>query len=131
MSDPAPIRRLAVPGLETAELPFSHLVLDDRYAFLSGIVASDVPGGAAARGDLAREAEVVMAAVRDALAHAGLAMDRVVRVDVHLTDLGAMAEFDRVYRRCFPEGALPARTCTESGALAGGCAVEVTVLARR
>jgi 2-iminobutanoate/2-iminopropanoate deaminase len=41
-----------------------------------------------------------------------------------------MPEFDRVYRRSFPEGAFPARTCTQSGGLAGGSSLEVTVMAR-
>jgi len=125
----AEIRRVAVPGL-AATSPYSHVVIDDAYAFLSGIVASDVPGGAAAHGDIAREAEIVMTAIRDALAHVGLGMERIVRVDVHLTDLGRMPEFDRVYRQSFPSGALPARTCTQSDALAGGSNVEITVLAR-
>jgi 2-iminobutanoate/2-iminopropanoate deaminase len=127
---PAAIRRVAVPGLATAGLPFSHVVVDGTYAFLSGIVASDVPGGAAAHGDIAREAEIVMAAIRDALAQIGLGMERIVRVDVHLTDIGRMPELDRVYRRFFPSGALPARTCIQSGGLAGGSNLEITVMAR-
>ena len=127
---PADIRRVAVPGLATADSPFAHVVVDGTYAFLSGIVASDVPGGAAARGDITREAEIVMAAICEALAHIGLEMERIVQVEVHLTDLGRMPEFDRVYRRFFPSGALPARTCTQSGGLAGGSNVEITVTAR-
>jgi 2-iminobutanoate/2-iminopropanoate deaminase len=127
---PAGIRRIRVPGLATAGAPFSHMVVDGTYAFLSGVVTSDVPGGAAAHGDLAREAELVMAAIRDALAGIGLGMERIVRVDVHLTDLGRMPEFDLVYRQYFPQDALPARTCTQSAKLAGGSNVEITVLAR-
>jgi 2-iminobutanoate/2-iminopropanoate deaminase len=49
---------------------------------------------------------------------------------VHLTDIGRMPELDRVYARFFPSGALPARTCTQSGGLAGGSNVEITVMAR-
>jgi 2-iminobutanoate/2-iminopropanoate deaminase len=127
---PADIRRVAVPGLETAPSPYAHVVTDGGYAFLSGVVASDVPGGAAAHGDIAREAEVVMTAIGEALARIGLGMERIVRVDVHLTEIGRMPEFDRVYRRSFPEGAFPARTCTQSGGLAGGSSLEVTVMAR-
>ena len=63
----AEIRRVAVPGL-AAGSPYSHVVIDGTYAFLSGIVASDLPGGAAAHGDIAREAEIVMTAIRGALA---------------------------------------------------------------
>jgi 2-iminobutanoate/2-iminopropanoate deaminase len=126
----AGIRRVAVPGVATTDFPFSHVVIDGTYAFLSGIVASDLPGGAAAHGDIARETELVMAAIREALAHVGLGMERILRVDAHLTEIGRMPEFDRVYRRFFPNGAFPARTCTQSGGLAGGSSLEVTVMAR-
>ena len=126
----ADIQRVAVPGLETAGSPYTHIVTDGAYAFLSGIVASDVPGGAAAHGDIARETEIVMAAIREALAQIGLGMERIVRVDVHLTQIGLMPEFNRVYRQFFPGGAFPARTCTQSGGLAGGSSVEITVMAR-
>jgi 2-iminobutanoate/2-iminopropanoate deaminase len=125
----AEIRRVAVPGLATAS-PYSHVVIDGSYAFLAGIVASDVPGGAAAHGDIAREAEIVMAAIRGALAEIGLGMERIVRVEIHLTDIGRMPELDRVYARFFPDGALPARTCTQTGALSGGSNLEITVTAR-
>jgi enamine deaminase RidA (YjgF/YER057c/UK114 family) len=74
-----------VPGVATPDVPFSYVVIDGTYAFLSGIVASDLPGGAAAHGDIARETELVMAAIREALAHVGLGMERIVRVDAHLT----------------------------------------------
>jgi 2-iminobutanoate/2-iminopropanoate deaminase len=127
---PAEIRRVAAPGLATADSPFSHVVIDGTYAFLSGIVASDVPGGGAAHGEIAREAEIVMAAIRELLAEFGLGMERIVRVEVHLTDIARMPEFDSVYRRFFPNGALPARTCTQAGGLAGGSNLEVTVMAR-
>jgi 2-iminobutanoate/2-iminopropanoate deaminase len=127
---PADIRRIAVAGLATAGSPFSHVVVDGTYAFLSGIVASDVPGGAAAHGDIAREAEIVMTAIREALAQVGLGVERIVQVEVHLTDISRMPEFDRVYRQFFSSDALPARTCTQSGGLAGGSNLEITVTAR-
>ncbi len=124
------IRRIAVPELAPGTGPFSNVVLDGTYAFVSGVVASDVAGGAAVHGDVARETEIVMSAIRDALGYANVGMDRIVRVDVHMTDVGRMAELDEVYVRFFPEGALPARTCTQSGGLAGGSNVEITVTAR-
>jgi 2-iminobutanoate/2-iminopropanoate deaminase len=124
------IRRIAVPELAPGTGPFSNVVVDGTYAFVSGVVASDVAGGAAAHGDVGRETGIVMSAIRDALGHANLGMDRIVRVDVHMTDVTRMAELDAVYGRFFPEGALPARTCTQSGGLAGGSNVEITVMAR-
>ena len=124
------IRRIAVPELAPGTGPFSNVVVDGTYAFVSGVVASDVAGGAAAHGDVGRETGIVMSAIRDALGHANLGMDRIVRVDVHMTDVTRMAELDAVYGRYFFEGALPARTCTQSGGLAGGSNVEITVMAR-
>ena len=124
------IRRMVLPGIDTGTAPLSHIVLDGTYAFVSGIVASDLPGGSAVHGDVARETDLVMTAIRDGLAHVGLGMERIVRVEVHMTDVGRMAELDDVYGGFFPDGALPARTCTQSGGLAGGSNVEITVLAR-
>jgi 2-iminobutanoate/2-iminopropanoate deaminase len=130
LAEPGDIRRLSLPGLDTGEAPFSHVVLDGTYAFVSGVVASDVPGGSAVLGDIARETDLVMTAIRDGLAQVGLGMERIVRVDVHMTDVTRMAELDRVYARFFPNGKLPARTCTQSAGLAGGSNVEITVMAR-
>lgn len=130
MAEPVEIGRIALPAIETGGAPFSHVVVDGTYAFLSGVVASDVPDGTGTLGDIGRETDVVMTAISDALAHVGLAMDRIVRVDVHMTDVGRMGELDRVYGRFFPQRAFPARTCTQSGGLAGGSNVEITVMAR-
>jgi 2-iminobutanoate/2-iminopropanoate deaminase len=130
MKGPGEIRHLSVPGLRPPSSPYAHAVLDGNYAFLSGVVASDIPGGAAAHGDIGRETEIVMTAIRDGLARLDLGMERIVRVDVHMTDLGRMVELDRVYARFFPDGAFPARTCTQSVGLAGGSNVEITVMAR-
>ncbi len=124
------IRRITLPGLDTSVYPYSHLVTDGSYAYLSGVVAADVPGGASALGDVAEETRVVMTAIRDALAHIGLGTDRIVRVDIHMTDLDRMSELNPVYASFFPEGALPTRTCTEAGRLVDDSNVEITVIAK-
>lgn len=125
-----PIRHLNVAGLDADGIPYSHVVIDDAYAFVSGVVASDVPGGAETHGDIGAETRVVMSAIREALAAIGLGMDRIVRVDVHITDVKRMPELNRVYCSFFDRTKLPSRTCTQSGALAGGSNVEITVMAR-
>lgn len=110
--------------------PFSRIVSDDRYAFVAGVVAADLPGGEAALGDVAAETRLVMDAIGDMLAEIGLAFERVVRVDLHLADFGEFAQVNEVYRRYFEEGRYPARTATESRRLFGGSRVEVTCMAR-
>ena len=126
----ATIKRLEVAGLSTQGSPYSQIVTDGNFAFLAGIVASDVAGGELTHGDLAAETIVVMTAVRQCLEALGLDMSRIVRVDVHITDLRRIREMDDAYRQFFDIDALPARTCTESARLAGGSNVEITVTAR-
>lgn len=123
--------RINAPHLPTPAQPFPHAVADDRYLFLSGLVAADLPDGTAHIGDTAAEARAVMAAIRAVLTQDGLSTAALVRVEVHLTDLDAMPAFDAVYAEFFSAGAAPARTCVEVSRLFGGCTVEVTATARR
>lgn len=124
------ISHLNDPDLPAPASPFCHVVTDDRYAFLAGRVAADVAEGKEALGDIATETDLVMRSIHETLARMNLSMERIVRVDVHLTDLAEIAAMDAVYRRFFAEGAYPARTCTETGRLYGGCRIEITCMAR-
>lgn len=119
------------PNLPKPASPFRHVVADDRYLFLSGLVAADLPDGAALAGDTEVEARAVLGAIRDILAHDGLSTAALVRVEVHLTDLDAMPAFDAVYAAFFLPETTPARTCVEVSRLYGGCTVEITATARR
>ena len=116
--------------LKPESSPISHAVVDGQYAFLAGLVAADVPGGDESIGDVGAETDVVLTATKRILAELGLGMERVVRVDVHLADLRDIRAMNAVYGRFFKEGAYPARTCTESPKLVGGCRVEITCVAR-
>jgi 2-iminobutanoate/2-iminopropanoate deaminase len=124
------IKRHVVAGLSTQGSPYSVLVTDGAYAFMAGVVASDLAGGDKVHGDVAAETRLVMEAIRRALDGIGIGMDRIVRVDVHLTDLATMPVMNAAYRSFFEGETLPTRTCTESPQLAGGSNVEVTVMAR-
>ena len=111
--------------------PFSNMVLDDDYVFLSGLVAADVEAGLAVLGDIRAETGMVMATIKFLLGEVGLDMSDIVRCDVHLTDLADMDAMNEVYGGFFKAGFYPARTTTQSGALFGGSRVEVTCMARR
>ncbi len=113
------------------DAPFSNLVLDRDYAFLSGLVAADVEQGLAVLGDVRAETEVVMKTIKFLLGEVGLDMSDIVRCDVHLADLSEMDAMNEAYGGFFEAGRYPARTTTQSGALFGGSRVEVTCMARR
>ena len=122
------IQPVAIPR---SEAPFSQLVLDDNYAFLSGLVAADFPEGLALLGDVGDETRAVLTAIDRILQEAGLDMGQIVRVDVHLASLDDFDSMDSAYREHFEEGRYPARTTTESSRLFGGSLVEITCMARR
>lgn len=112
--------------------PGSHMVLDDSYVFVSGLVAADIVDDSdPAMGDVAAETRLVLTELRRMLKTVGCGMDRVVRADVHLADLDDIAVMNTVYREFFEADRCPARTCTESPRLFGGSRVEITLLARR
>ena len=104
--------------------------MDDHYAFLSGLVAADLPEGCAVLGDVGAETRAVLTAIRGMLAEIELGMERIVRVDVHLADLDDFDAMDSAYREFFDAGSEPTRTTTESKRLFGNSRVEITCQAR-
>ncbi len=124
------LRRFQPKAVPESKAPFSQVVTDDHYAFLSGLVAADFPEGLAVLGDVGAETRAVLSAIRDTLDKIGLAMDRIVRVEVHLADLDQFDAMDTAYREFFEAGNYPARTTTESKRLFGDSRVEITCQAR-
>jgi len=124
------IRRFQPKAVPASKAPFSQVVMDDHYAFLSGLVAADVPEGTTVLGDVEAETRAVLSAIRAILTELELGMDRIVRVDVHLADLDDFDAMDTAYREFFETGNHPARTTTESKRLFGDSRVEITCQAR-
>lgn len=111
--------------------PGSHVVTDDHYIFVSGLTVVDIPAGPELLGDVAAETRCVLENLQRMLSNVGSGLDAVVRVDVHLTDIGQIEIMDSVYAEFFHPQRYPARTCTESPKLYGKANVEITVMARR
>ena len=124
------LRRFQPKAVPASQAPFSQVVMDDHYAFLSGLVAADFPEGCAVLGDVGAETRAVLTAIRGMLAEIELGMERIVRVDVHLADLDDFDAMDSAYREFFDAGSEPARTTTESTRLFGNSRVEITCQAR-
>ena len=105
--------------------------MDDQYAFLSGLVAADFPAGIEVLGDIAAETRAVLDTIGDILDELGLRKERIVKVEVHLSDLDDFDAMDAAYREFFDNGDYPARTTVESRRLFGGSKVEITCQVRR
>ena len=119
------------PTLPAPLFPGTHMVLDGRYVFLSGLTAVDIQGGETVLGNIEGETRLVLRRIRRMLASVGSGMDQVVRVDVHITEMEEIRRMDAVYAEFFDACRYPARTCTQSPRLYGGARVEITVMAQR
>ena len=125
------IHHFQPPLMPKSDAPYSPMVLDENYAYLSGLVAADFPGGQAVLGDVEKETHAVMTAIGRMLSEFNLDMGQIVRVDVHLVTLDDFDAMDDVYREFFEKDKYPARTTTQSAGLFGGSLVEITCMARR
>ena len=125
------IKRIIDKSTLAPTSPFSHLVMDEHYAYVAGRVAADLPGHEKILGDTRAETQLIMESIKVLLEAQGIAMDQIVRVDVHLIDMEEIGEMDKAYGMFFADGAYPARTCTQSNKLFGGSRVEITCMAKR
>lgn len=119
------------PTLPAPQFPGSHIVVDDRYVFVSGLTAADIQGTEAEIGNIKEETHRIMRELSRMLSLVEVSLADVVRVDVHLADLDEISEMDQVYAEFFDSDRFPARTCTQSSKLFGDCRVEITLMARR
>nr|WP_163502652.1 RidA family protein [Halomonas socia] len=119
------------PTLPSPHFPGSHIVMDDRYAFVSGLTAADIHGTEGDIGNIKEETHRIMRELERLLDMVNVHMSDVVRVDLHLADLDEISEMDSIYAEFFEGPNYPARTCTQSPKLFGGCRVEITLMARR
>lgn len=125
------IKRIIDKNALAPTSPFSHLVMDDHYAYVAGRVAADLPGHENVLGGTRAESQLIMESIKVLLKSEGISMDQIVRSDVHLIDMDDIGEMDKAYGTYFSDGAFPARTCTQSNKLFGGSRVEITCVAKR
>ncbi|MBB2487989.1 RidA family protein [Mitsuaria sp. WAJ17] len=112
------------PGLPDWPSPISQAVVVDRTCYLSGQLSLD-ESGRYVPGTPAEEARRAFANLFAALRAADFGPEHLVFVDIAFTDIGALAEVNKVYAALFPEGRRPARTVYEAAALPFGGQVKV------
>jgi 2-iminobutanoate/2-iminopropanoate deaminase len=80
-------------------------------------------------GDVAQQAEQVMANLRAVLAAANMSFANVVRSTIYLADIGDFAIVDRIYGAAWEPGHHPARVTIQAAALPKGALVEIDMVA--
>ena len=125
------ITRIQPAAVPESQAPFSQVVLAEHYAYLAGLVAADFPAGEKVLGEVGAETRAVLGVIGEILDELELERGNMVKVEVHLADLGDFDAMDAAYREFFPPGQFPARTTTESPQLFGGSKVEITCQVKR
>lgn len=113
--------------------PYSHVVEQDGWLFVTGQLATDPDDDATALPDgIAAQTHKVFNNLTRVLAGVGASLADVVSVRIYLTRFEQdYAELNRLYLGYFPKDRLPARTTIGVTALARGGLVEIDMVARR
>jgi len=112
--------------------PFSDVVVvDGDFMYLSGLISEDLETGNLVIGDIATETRQTLNNLEKILKDYGSDMEHVVRVEVIMHDFAERDEMNAEYVKHFNPEKMPARVCFGGVDLAGGCKIEIMVIARK
>ena len=122
-----------IAGAPKPVAPYSHIVEQDGWLFVTGQLATDPADDATPLPEgIEAQTHKVMDNLRRALSGVGAGFEHVVCVRAFLVHFERdYAAFNRVYAGYFAPGRLPARTTIGATALARGGIIEIDLIARR
>lgn len=94
--------------------------------FLAGHVAEKTEGGS-----LSEQTEEVLALLEETLESAGSGKDRILSVQIFLTDITKIAEMNVVWDKWVAGGHAPARATVGAALASKGYAIEITAVAAK
>ena len=98
---------IQIPGVKTANLPFSHVVKAGDILYLSSQISCDLQTGFIIPGDVAAQTRRAMDNIEHLLVNAGSSMEHVLRVRVYTRNVSEFDEMNNVYREYFRESEEP------------------------
>jgi 2-iminobutanoate/2-iminopropanoate deaminase len=110
--------------------PYSQAIVEGDLVFVSGQGPGDPQTGKIELEDIPTQTKKTFANIKAILEAAGSSLDKVVKCNVYLKDIGDFAAMNEVYKVTF-QAPYPARTTIQAGALPGGISVEIECIARR
>lgn len=109
---------IRIPGiseaLEAARVPLSPAVKANGFVFVSGTPPLDPETGKVVQGDIVRQTELVMENLKTVLETAGSSLEKVVKVNVFISNSAYYDTVNEIYGRYFPHDP-PARTFATVG----------------
>lgn len=94
--------------------------------FLAGHVAEKTEGAS-----LAEQTKEVLASLEETLESAGSGKERILSVQIFLSDIARIAEMNAVWDRWVAPGHAPARATVEAKLASPGYAIEITAVAAK
>jgi len=119
-----------VPNAASPIGPYSVAAEANGFVFISGQVGINPVTSVPAGDNVVDQARRTMENIKLVLGDLGLSFDDVVKTTIFLTDMADFPLVNDVYGSYF-EGAPPARSTIQAGALPGGYLVEIEVIAAR
>src|ERR1700761_7641428 len=114
--------------LERYKAPTSTVTKHGDTVYVTGAPPFDPETGEIFKGDISRQAELVLSQMQQCVEAAGSSLDNVLKVNVYVTSVDMFPAVNEVYRRFFPEN-YPARIFVNVPAWNGGFDIEVDCIA--
>ncbi len=108
--------------------PYSQAVRANGFVFVSGQIPIDPGSGEIVSGGFEQQARQSLENLKQILIASGAGLEKVVAVDVFVTDINKFAAFNMVYEEFF-SAHKPARAVVEVNGLPKGVMVEVKCIA--
>lgn len=120
-------------GIYTKQAPapgnYSQAVKYNGLIFVSGQTADDVETGEPVYGSVGEQTRLILTNIKNILKEAGSGMDKVLKVNVYISDMDDKKEMDKVYAEFFDQEVPPARIAMAVKGLDAGLDVEIDVIA--
>jgi 2-iminobutanoate/2-iminopropanoate deaminase len=116
------------PELPTVNATYSQGIRAGGFVFVSGQTGVDPKTGHLASDDIAEQARQALENTAAILHAAGSSLEKVVSVNLYLTDYSALARVNEVYASYFPING-PAKMSCGVSELYGGAKVEIQAIA--
>jgi 2-iminobutanoate/2-iminopropanoate deaminase len=111
-----------------ADLPFSPAILIKDTLYISGQLAVNPGTGKFEDGSMTQQAERVIKNIEVLLKKAGLDLSHVVKTTAFITDFKEFTEFNKVFRKYFPNQP-PTRATVQVSKLARDAKIEISAIA--
>lgn len=107
--------------------PYSQAKISEGILFSSGQIPIDPETGELVSGGIEKQTRRVCENLKAVLEAAGTSLDKVIKTNCYLKDIGDFAAFNAVYAEFFTNK--PARSCVGGLQIPKGAMVEVEVIA--